>query len=103
MISLDIQIKSLIFSFLYGVFFSIILNVNYKFVFESKGIKKILINIFFIIDNVLLYFIILRFINNGIIHFYFVLALFMGYICVNKVASKIRFLIKYWFLVYWMI
>lgn len=95
MISLDIQIKSLIFSFLYGVFFSIILNVNYKFVFESKGIKKILINIFFIIDNVLLYFIILRFINNGIIHFYFVLALFMGYICVNKVASKIRFLIKY--------
>ena len=95
MISLDIQIKSLIFSFLYGVFFSILLNVNYKFVFESKGIKKILINIFFIIDNVLLYFIILRFINNGIIHFYFVLALFMGYICVNKVASKIRFLIKY--------
>lgn len=95
MISLDIQIKSIIFSFLYGIFFSLLLNVNYKFIFDSKGIKKLLINAFFIIDNVLLYFIILRHINDGIIHFYFLLSLVLGSICVNKVISKILFLRKY--------
>ena len=71
MIPLNIQINSIIFSFLYGSFFSILLNINYKYIYYSKGIKKILINLFFVIDNILLYFIILRYINNGIFHFYF--------------------------------
>ena len=90
MIPLDIQIKSIVFSFLYGIFFSFLLNINYKFIYYSKGIIKILINIFFIVDNVFLYFILLRFINNGIVHFYFLLSLFLGFLSVNKMASKFR-------------
>lgn len=95
MIALDIQIKSIIFSFIYGAFFSFLLNLNYKFIYYSKGILKVLINIFFILDNVLLYFIILRFINNGIVHFYFLLSLFFGYLCVNKVVSNVRKIFKH--------
>ena len=90
MIPLDIQIKSIVFSFLYGMFFSFLLNLNYKFIYYSKGILKILINIFFVVDNVLLYFIILRYINNGIVHFYFLLSLVIGYFSVNKVSSRLR-------------
>ena len=66
MIPLDIQIKSIIFSFLYGMFFSFLLNLNYKYIYYSKGVFKILVNVFFVVDNVFLYFIILRYINNGI-------------------------------------
>jgi len=95
MISLDIQLKSILFSFLYGCFFSILLNLNYKFIYYSKGIKKILINIFFVIDNVLLYFIILRYINCGIFHFYFLLSIILGFVIVNKVTSKIFFTLKH--------
>lgn len=95
MIPLDIQIKSIVFSFLYGVFFSFLLNINYKFIYYSKGIIKILINIFFIVDNVFLYFILLRFINNGIVHFYFLLSLFLGFLSVNKMASKFRIKLKH--------
>jgi len=95
MIPLDIQIKSIIFSFIYGIFFSFLLNLNYKFIYYSKGILKILINIFFVVDNVLLYFIILKFLNNGIIHFYFLLSLFLGFISVNKVTSKILIYFKH--------
>lgn len=95
MISLDIQIKSIIFSFIYGAFFSFLLNLNYKFIYYSKGILKILINAFFILDNVFLYFIILRFINNGIVHFYFLLSMFLGYLSVNKMASKVIKIFKH--------
>ena len=87
MIPLNIQLKTLIYSFLYGAFFSLILKINYKFIYYSTGIKKVLVNLFFIIDNTLLYFIILRYLNNGIFHFYFLLSIFIGFFCVNKVIS----------------
>lgn len=89
MIPLDIQIKSIIYSFIYGIFFSFLLNLNYKFIFYSKGIIKITINFLFILDNTLLYFIILRYINNGILHYYFIISLFLGFLCVNKVSSNL--------------
>ena len=95
MISLNLQLKSIVFSFIYGCFFSLMVNLNYKYIYYSKGIFKILINLFFVVDNVLLYFIILKYINDGIIHFYFILSLFLGFICVNKVASKIHFFRNY--------
>lgn len=95
MIPLDIQIKSIVFSFLYGMFFSFLLNLNYKYIYYSKGVLKVLINIFFVVDNVFLYFIILRYINNGIVHFYFLLSLVLGYFSVNKVSSRIRKIFKH--------
>ena len=88
MIPLNIQIKSIIYSFIYGCIFSLLLNINYKYIYYSKGIKKILINVFFIIDNVLLYFLILRYINNGIFHFYFLLSIILGFIFVNYMTTK---------------
>ena len=89
MIPLNIQIKSIIFSFIYGCFFSFLLSTNYKYIYLSKGIKKLLFNFVFVIDNALLYFIILRYINNGIVHFYFILSIIIGFITVNKMTSKI--------------
>lgn len=100
MIPLNIQLKTIAFSFLYGCFFSFILNLNYKYIYYSKGIKKLLINIFFVIDNVLLYFIGLRYINNGIFHFYFLLSILLGFISVNKVSNR---LLKHWFFLNWML
>ena len=89
MISLEIQLKSIDFSFLYGVFFSILLNINYKFIYFSKGIKKIILNLFFVIDNTFLYFIILRYLNNGVLHTYFLLSIILGFFSVNKLTSKL--------------
>ena len=92
---LKIQLRSLLFSFLYGVFFNLVLKLNYKYIYHSKGIIKILINLFFVIDNTLLYFIILRCINNGIFHFYFFLSIILGFICVNILSTKIIEKIKH--------
>lgn len=89
MIPLNVQIKSIFFSFFYGCFFSFLLNLNYKFVYLTKGIRKVIFNLIFIIDNVLLYFIIIRHINNGILHYYFVLSIIIGFFSVNKLTSKV--------------
>lgn len=95
MMELSIQIKSIIFSFLYGIIFSFLVNLNYKFLHCSKKLFRVVINFFFVLDNVLLYFIILRYINNGIIHYYFVIALILGFISVNKLSSKLLFKFKH--------
>jgi len=87
---LEIQLQSLIYSFVYGYFFSIVLNLNYKYLFNSKAIIKVIINILFIIDNVFLYYILLRKINNGIVHYYFIIMIFLGFIFCNYFSKKIR-------------
>lgn len=87
--NLKLQIITLIFSFLYGIFFGILLNINYKFLYSNKKILKILANMLFIIFNVLVYFIVLRKINNGIFHPYFVIMLTLGFLTLNIVHSKL--------------
>lgn len=87
---LEVQIQSLIYSFVYGFFFSILLNYNYKFLFKSNNYYKIIINILFILDNVLLYYIILKYINNGVIHVYFFIMIVLGVIFGNYYSKKVR-------------
>ena len=78
--TLEVQIQSLIFSFVYGLFFSFLLNLNYKYMFEAKLPLKVVTNIFFVLDHVFFYFILLRWINDGILHFYFFICLFLGFV-----------------------
>lgn len=80
-----IQINTIIFSFVYGMFFSLILNITYKYLIGCKKFFSLLINLLFIFDNVLLYFILLCKINGGILHLYSVFCLILGYIVFNKV------------------
>lgn len=88
--SLEVQIQSLIYSFVYGYFFSFLVNLNYKYLFKSKFVFKIIINILFILDNVLFYYIILKYINKGIIHPYFIIMIILGFLFGNIYSSKIR-------------
>jgi len=87
---LEVQLQSLIYSFVYGFFFSFLLNINYKYLFNSTNFYKIIINILFILDNVLLYYILLRLINNGVIHIYFLLMIVLGFMFGNYYTKKIR-------------
>lgn len=87
---LKVQFQSLIYSFVYGFFFSILLNINYKYLFDSKKIKKIIFNIIFILDNSLLYYILLKYINNGVVHIYFFIMIILGFILGNYYSKKIR-------------
>lgn len=90
--NLKIQIISLLVSLIYGYIFSILVNINYYFLFSKKKSFKILMNIIFVLDCGLLYFFIIKKINNANIHYYLyimiVIGFLLGYI-------KTRFLREY--------
>mgnify|MGYP000502005345 CR=1 FL=1 len=87
---LSTQILSLIYSFFYGIFFFSMLEVNYKILYNGKFIYRIMISFLFVIFISLLYFIILMKINNGILHVYFFLVFFTGYMLSFVIYRKIR-------------
>lgn len=80
---LSIQLQVLTVSFVYGILFSYLLKIQYKFLFETKFFYKLLITVLFIFDNCLLYFIILKMINHGMFHLYFLFSLIIGFLFGN--------------------
>ena len=88
--NLELQIQSLIFSFVFGLFFSLMFNLFYKYLFRGKVFFRIISNFIFVMANTLLYFLCLKLINNGIIHIYFIIMLFLGFILGNKKTKTIR-------------
>ena len=87
--NIKLQIKTLLFSFLYGIFFSFFLSLNYKFIYSDKKILKTIISFLFIIVCVLLYFIILKKINYGIFHVYEILMIILGFVLENLIVRFI--------------
>jgi len=71
MIDLSMQLKTIAFSFLYGILLSFLFNVNYRLLFFHKKIVRLLFDFIFIIDFGLLYFYLLQFLDYGYIHIYF--------------------------------
>lgn len=87
--NIKLQITTLLFSFLYGIFFSFFLSLNYKFIYSNKIIFRTVISFLVVVVSVLLYFIILKKINYGIFHIYEVLMIILGVIVENIIVSII--------------
>ena len=92
--TLQTQIISSIFSFGYGIFFSLLLNINYNIIFSGPRYLRLLSNFFFLSDMALLYFLLMKKINYGILHPYFYLLLFLGFLITFKKGSFLRRWIK---------
>ncbi len=85
---LSVQLQVLTVSFVYGILFSYLLKMQYRYFFEGKRFYRILITFFFTIDNCFLYFLILRTINHGIFHIYFLFLLIIGFLFGNYLLKK---------------
>ncbi len=88
---LKIQILSLSYSFLYGIFFSFMTTLNYSLLYNDTNYIKIISSALFIVNNVLLYFILLQKINNGILHIYLIITFILGIVVeinINKLIAK---------------
>ncbi len=92
--TLSIQIISMILSFLYGIVFSFLLNVNYHILFTGKRLFRVVSNLLFVLDMALLYFLLMKKVNNGIIHPYFYLLIFIGFVLAFKKTMKVRKIFK---------
>lgn len=67
---LILQIKSIFLSFIYGIFFKFTFNLNKKLFLKKNIYYRIIISLLFMIDHSLLFFILLKQINNSILHIY---------------------------------
>ena len=85
---LSIQLQVLIISFIYGILFSYLLKIFYRYLFRGKLFYRIIFIIFFIFSSYSLYFLILLKINNGIFHVYFFMLLVGGFLFGNKLICK---------------
>lgn len=77
--SLDTQIITLIFSFLYGIIFELTLSIVEKIIHHKSKIISYTSTFLFVIIHVIIYFIILQKINYGVVHIYSLLSLVLGY------------------------
>ncbi len=99
---LIIQIKSLLFSFAFGILFSCVVNIFNNKLYNSRLRYQIINACLMSIISCLIYFICIKKINNGIIHIYFIMMIIFGFITEKKLLKinyriikiKNKFLVK---------
>ena len=74
------QILSILFSFGYGIISSYLYNLNYNFIHNTSILYKLVINILFCVNLGLIYFILIKVINYGVVHIYFVFSFIVGFV-----------------------
>lgn len=92
--SLDLQIKTIIVSFLFGIYFLIILRLSKKIIYNKYEIVKFLGTFIIVLINTLIYFLLIKKINNGIFHIYEVLFIILGML-IDNIIHKYIIALKY--------
>lgn len=91
--NLTIQIYSFLYSFLFGIFFKFLLDLFYMFIVKCKFLLNLFLSFLFIFILSVLYFTILLFINNGVLHIYFLIMIMVGYFFAN-IGKRFWFTLK---------
>lgn len=85
-----VQLISFVVSFFMGGLFYLLARFN-RYLLNNKNIFfQLLITFIFVIDFVIMYVYVMFKINKGIIHPYFLIALFISFLLTNKFYSKIK-------------
>ena len=92
--NLKIQIISLLFSFLFGIFFSLFLKINNKIIYNNFLLIRFIGSFFVVLVSVLTYFIFLQKINNSYFHPYLLFMIILGYFLENLLIDKTITIVK---------
>lgn len=79
MIALSIQIKMLFFSFIFGFFFSIILDIFNNKIKKCKNYVKLILSFFIVFFSTIVYFKGIYIIGNSIFHVYSIITIIVGF------------------------
>lgn len=80
MMNLKLQISSIIISFIFGICFFFGIHLISRLLMHKKNVLNFIIYFLVIIFSSIIYFFILKKINYGVVHVYFFLSVFTGYI-----------------------
>lgn len=92
--SLNLQIITSVFSFLFGILFSVFLRINYKIVYNSNVIIKILGTFLVMIIAVMSYYLLMHKLNYAMFHPYHLIFLIFGFVFSHCLEQKIVKIIK---------
>lgn len=84
------QIKTILVSVIFGIFFKFILNINQRIVYKKNIFIKIIGTFFLTFLNTILYFIIIMKINNAVFHIYEILCIIIGMIIFKLIENYIK-------------
>ena len=92
MIDLNIQIKLIIFSFIFGFFFSVLLEIFNKKIVKCKMCVKFILSFLVVILSTIVYFEGIKKIGNAIFHIYSIITIVLGFVCydllIRLIANK---------------
>ena len=89
MIALSLQFKLIIFSFIFGFMFSVMLELFNKKIKKYSIILEIILSFIFIIIMTYIYFIGIQKIGNAIFHIYSILSIIIGFVIYNIILKII--------------
>lgn len=89
MIDLSIQLKLIIFSFIFGFFLSMTLEKYNKKMVNKSSIWKLLMGLILILILSIIYFIGIYNISNAIFHIYLIINITLGMIVYKLIIKKI--------------
>lgn len=84
-----LQIKSLGFSFLFGLGFATTISFFYRLLYHKRVIIQIFTSLFLVLIGVFVYFLGLKQINNAIFHIYEIFGIIVGYSLETIISGKI--------------
>lgn len=88
--SLELQIISLIFSFIFGFSFSFVLNINDKIIYSKIKVVKFIGSFLIVLISILIYFYFLQIINNSNFHPYQLIMIILGYLFYNVLYRIVK-------------
>ena len=89
MIELNVQIKLIIFSLIYGFLFSIILDIIYPFIKKRKKVSRLGLSFLLVMLMAIVYFVAIDKIGYVIFHIYSIFAIIVGFIMYDILISVI--------------
>ena len=95
MMDLSIQIKTLLFSLLFGFVFNIFVTLLNKFIYNKNKIIQIVSTLILTLFSTIIYFAILQKLNEAIIHPYFLFMFILGFSLSNVVKKLLKSLLWY--------
>ena len=89
MIDLSTQFKLIIFSFIFGFIFSLLLEILNNKIKKFSAFVEILISFVFIVVMVLIYFVGINKISNAVFHIYSIFSIILGFVTYNVLLYMI--------------
>ena len=88
MIYLNIQLKLIIFSFIFGFYLAVLFKKYNAYILNKKIPYKIFITILMMSAMDIIYFLGIYIISNAVFHIYSLLSIILGFISYNTIIKK---------------